>query len=80
MPNYDYACLGCGSFTFFCSIAESDEAQNCPRCGKRSKRVLLSAPSISGRGGPDTSRSGRVAFGRELAKWRKHSVGCGCCR
>jgi putative FmdB family regulatory protein len=80
MPSYDYECRRCGPFTEFRSIAESDETQACPQCGKPSERAFFQAPAIGGRGGNHSSRTGRLAFGKELAKWRKHSAGCGCCR
>jgi putative FmdB family regulatory protein len=81
MPNYDYECASCGSFTLFRPIAESDDSQACLECGTESHRVILTAPSLGGRAAKRNaaSASNKFRLGREIAKRSKH-VNCSCCR
>jgi putative FmdB family regulatory protein len=65
MPNYDYACSRCGSFTARRPMAEALEPSPCPTCGATSERSL-SLPSL---GAGTRAASGGAA----------HLSGCACC-
>ena len=47
MPTYDYECPDCGGFDAFRSLARRNEPAECPACGARAPRVLMSAPRLS---------------------------------
>jgi len=52
MPIYVYKCKGCGEeFESFRSIHDDDKKVECPKCGRKSpKRVLSSVCSINSSG------------------------------
>jgi putative FmdB family regulatory protein len=77
MPIYDYRCPSCGlQFEARQAIAAADP--DCPVCGGRVEKVILTAPAMHG----------RMAHGRELAMRsldpkpgsgaHVHGPGCGC--
>jgi putative FmdB family regulatory protein len=45
MPTYEYMCKKCGPFTQLRAMAECELPSECPECGARAPRVLLTAPS-----------------------------------
>jgi putative FmdB family regulatory protein len=44
MPVYEYMCKGCGPFTTMRPMSEYELPADCPACGKRAPRVMLTAP------------------------------------
>lgn len=58
MPLYDYVCDACGAFRDWRPMARSDEAVDCPSCGKASPRSV-SMPFL-----PCVSRNTRIAHER----------------
>jgi len=79
MPQYDYGCPSCGSFTLSRPMAEYDRPQPCPGCGETAPRVLLTVPAIGGMDG--ASRVAAATNERSANEPRRsHPGGCGCCR
>lgn len=89
MPTYDYECPDCGGFDAFRSLARRNEPAECPACGARAPRVLVSAPRLSAIATgtrraieaneraahePRSSRDLAGGYGR-----LRHPAGCGCC-
>ena len=79
MPTYDYRCVHCG-IPFEASHAMSEPAPDCPSCGGRAEKTILTAPAMHG----------QMARGRELAMQslltsrtkpssNGHGPGCSCC-
>lgn len=79
MPIYDYRCVQC-SAQFEASHAINAPAPDCPSCGGRAEKAILTAPAAHG----------RMAQGRELAmqslrtsraqtRPHAHGAGCSCC-
>jgi len=79
MPTYDYRCLRCET-PFEASHAISEPAPDCPNCGGRVEKTILTAPAMHG----------QMAQGRELAMRslltsrtkagpNGHGPGCSCC-
>ena len=79
MPTYDYRCLRCET-PFEASHAISEPAPDCPNCGGRVEKTILTAPATHG----------QMARGRELAMRslltsrtnagsNGHGPGCSCC-
>lgn len=79
MPTYDYRCLRCET-PFEASHAMSEPAPDCPNCGGRAEKTILTAPAMHG----------QMARGRELAMRslqtsrtkagpNGHGPGCSCC-
>lgn len=79
MPTYDYRCLRCET-PFEASHAMSEPAPDCPNCGGRAEKAILTAPAMHG----------QMARGRELAMRslltsrtkdgpNGHGQGCSCC-
>ena len=49
MPLYEYSCKNCGeTFDKIVSFADSDKLPNCPSCGKKDTRKLISAGAFLG--------------------------------
>ena len=81
MPVYEYGCPRCGVFAAMGSLARFREPADCPACGTRSERVLVSAPALGILGqalkqahavnerSADAPRSTRAG----------HGMGCACC-
>ena len=44
MPVYEYLCKNCGPFIRTRAMAEYELPSDCPQCGARAPRVLLTAP------------------------------------
>lgn len=79
MPTYDYRCVECKT-PFEASHAMSEPAPDCPHCGGRAEKAILTAPAMHG----------QMARGRELAMRsllptrtnagsNGHGPSCGCC-
>lgn len=70
MPTYDYQCSACET-RFEARRAILASAPPCPRCGSKTKRVILAAPAVHG----------AKAQGRELAvrSLPQCGQGCRCC-
>lgn len=47
MPTYDYRCLRCET-PFEASHAMSEPAPDCPNCGGRAEKAILTAPAMHG--------------------------------
>ena len=77
MPTYEYACATCGAFDRMRSVAQRDEATDCPRCGQAAQRVMGGAPRIATGGflrGGSSGSSDNSNYVR-----LKHATGCPCC-
>jgi putative FmdB family regulatory protein len=70
MPTYDYRCRECSTH-FEAYHAVMAFAPDCPSCGGKAQRVLLSAPAVHG-----SMVSGRETAMRALPQCGK---GCRCC-
>ena len=70
MPVYDFECADCRS-TFERLQSMSAPEPQCPRCGGRTRRTLLSAPAVHG-----AAVQGRDQAVRSLPTCGK---GCRCC-
>lgn len=79
MPTYDYRCMHCQT-PFEASHAMNEPAPNCPNCGGRPEKTILTAPAMHG----------QMARGRELAMRslqpsrmnagsNGHGPSCSCC-
>jgi putative FmdB family regulatory protein len=84
MPVYEYLCDDCGPFTNMRPMAECDEPDDCPACGTRAPRVILTAPHFSCL--PASTRKARATNERSahapktLGEYKaSHGPGCGCC-
>lgn len=80
MPNYDYECGGCGSFTLLRRIAERAAPAPCPHCGVVAKRVLR-VPQFALldrglRGAMETNERSRHA--PKVRTAHQCGSGCGC--
>ena len=84
MPVYEYVCKNCGPFTRTRAMAEYDLPSDCPQCGGRAPRVLLTAPQCldmspqSRRAHAANERSANAPAVRSSLK-AAHGAGCGCC-
>jgi putative FmdB family regulatory protein len=47
MPVYDYLCGRCGAFTAMRPMAECEQPNACPGCGRAAERAFLTAPYFS---------------------------------
>jgi putative FmdB family regulatory protein len=87
MPVYEYRCGACGPFTQMRPMAECELPSDCPECGARAPRVILTAPHCS-----TMSSQARLAHAtnersahapRTLssmkASAKSHGAGCSCC-
>lgn len=70
MPCYDYRCDDCLE-VFEVTHRMGDPAPECPVCGGRTAKVMLSAPAVHG-----IKSQGRDAAVRSLPECGK---GCRCC-
>lgn len=82
MPNYDYNCADCGSFTQSRPMAMSGEPCACPDCGLESPRAFFSTPFFalmdqSTRTALSTNE--RSANEPKTSKSIAHGAGCSCC-
>lgn len=84
MPVYEYLCDDCGPFTNMRPMAECDEPDDCPACGTRAPRVILTAPHFSCM--PASARKAHATNERSahapktLGEYKaSHGPGCGCC-
>ncbi len=58
MPIFDYQCASCGH-TFDALQKLADKAlRDCPACGKRTLKKLVSAPALQAKGGTAHSHGG----------------------
>ena len=84
MPVYDYLCDNCGPFTDLRPMAECDLPHDCPDCGARSPRVMLTAPNLASMDArrrtahATNERSAHAPMNLQQMKSR-HGPGCGCC-
>ncbi|WP_431301075.1 zinc ribbon domain-containing protein [Tabrizicola sp. BL-A-41-H6] len=69
MPHYTYACVDCGPFDMFRSIAHFAAPCDCPTCGQLAERQLA-GPMLAGGAQPKPAMP---------AGTRAHRAGCGCC-
>jgi putative FmdB family regulatory protein len=68
MPNYDYDCPACGTFTAMRPLAMYDAPTECPACGASAPRLLMAAPQLgAGTGAPPAEAR------------TPHRGGCPCC-
>lgn len=59
MPIYEFRCIGCGRrFDKLCSMGESGENLNCPECGTKGSKRVMSSFSATGTGGGKEAGSG----------------------
>jgi putative FmdB family regulatory protein len=88
MPVYEYLCNDCGPFTRTRAMAEYDLPSDCPQCGARAPRVLLTAPQCldmspqSRRAHAANERNANAPAARsslKAAHKAAHGAGCGCC-
>jgi putative FmdB family regulatory protein len=84
MAIYEYLCSECGSFTAMRPMAECDLPSECPTCGARAPRVILTAPYFSTV--PTAKRQAYAANERSahapgsLSSLKSsHGAGCACC-
>ena len=84
MPVYDYLCGRCGAFTAVRPIAECEQPNACPGCGRAAERAFLTAPYFSAmpaerrRAHATNERSAHVPS--SLAQMKAaHGAGCSCC-
>jgi len=84
MPVYDYLCAQCGPFTDMRPMAESDRSKECPTCGKKAPRALLTAPYLAAM--PVERRLAHVTNERSATtpqtlsgSRQSHGAGCNCC-
>jgi len=73
MPNYDYLCGDCGTFTAFKPIARYQEPEPCPRCAVAAPRTILTAPAVRGVSGGGESKPAW------LDGMKRHPSSCACC-
>ena len=76
MPTYEYACASCGAFDRMRSVAQRDEATECPRRGVPAPRVLGGAPRVATGG---FLRGGGNSQDNSNYVRLKHAAGCPCC-
>ena len=83
MPDYEYACFDCGSFTAFRPMAEYQAPHPCPGCGVPAERDLMSVPAFAGM---DRATHAAIAANERSANAPRkftasagHGPGCGCC-
>lgn len=56
MPLYEYECQDCGDrFERLVSLSEAGKGSECPKCGSKSVRKLMSAVASISRQGGDVS-------------------------
>jgi putative FmdB family regulatory protein len=88
MPVYEYLCKNCGPFIRTRAMAEYELPSDCPQCGARAPRVLLTAPQCldmspqSRRAHAANERSAdapAVRSSLQAAHKAAHGAGCGCC-
>jgi putative FmdB family regulatory protein len=84
MPVYDYLCGRCGAFTAMRPMAECEQSNACPGCGRAAERAFLTAPYFSAM--PAERRSAHATNERSahapssLAQMKAaHGAGCSCC-
>jgi putative FmdB family regulatory protein len=80
MPNYEYDCDKCGTFTQSRPIAERNDPLGCPDCGALATRVIITAPAYAGM--PATTRLAYATNERsahEPRSSKQHGAGCACC-
>ncbi|WP_142850370.1 zinc ribbon domain-containing protein [Telmatospirillum sp. J64-1] len=79
MPVYEYNCPHCGPFADLRPMSLSGEPHDCPDCGTRSPRVILSAPRLAVM--PAATRNAHAVNERSAHEPRsvqKHVCGPGC--
>lgn len=85
MPVYEYLCKNCGPFTNLRPMAECDEPDDCPDCGRRSERAILTAPYFScmpasqKKAHATNERSAHAPKTLDEFKASRHGAGCSCC-
>ncbi len=84
MPVYEYLCRDCGPFTAMRPMAECDLPSDCPACGRRAPRVILTAPHFvtmpAAKRQAHATNERSVHAPRTLASLRAaHGAGCACC-
>ncbi len=80
MPNYEYECDKCGSFTASRKIAERNDPLACPDCSAPATRVILTAPRYATM--PANMRTAYATNERAANEPRfssQHGAGCACC-
>ena len=84
MPVYEYMCGACGPFTDIRPMAEYEQPQACPDCGRMAPRVLLTAPRFSAmslalRTAHATNERSADAPSTLSGIKSQHGSGCACC-
>ena len=82
MPNYDYNCPDCGSFTETRPMALSGEPCDCPACGTASPRAFFTTPFFAMMDGATRTAlatNERSSHAPKTSKSLGHGPGCGCC-
>jgi putative FmdB family regulatory protein len=84
MPVYDYLCGRCGAFTAMRPMAECDQPNACPGCGRAAERAFLSAPyfsamSVERRRAHATNEKSAHAPSTLSQTKAAHGAGCSCC-
>ena len=84
MPVYEYMCKKCGPFTRMRMMSEYECPSDCPACGSRAPRVMLTAPRCQ-----NMSADARLVHAvneRSAHEPRRlssstggHGTGCACC-
>ena len=84
MPVYDYLCGRCGAFTAMRPMAECDQPNACPGCGRAAERAFLTAPYLSAmsaeRRSAHATNERSAHAPSSLAQMKAaHGAGCSCC-
>jgi putative FmdB family regulatory protein len=84
MPVYDYLCDRCGPFTEMRPMSDYAAPHECPVCGGKAPRVLLTAPHFAAMAADRRlahATNERSAFAPSALSElkRTHGAGCSCC-
>lgn len=84
MPIYDYLCADCGAFSAQMPMSAYRDDQDCPTCGQRAPRALLTTPYLASMDGGKRRAHATNEKSAHLpatsAGTGRHPSNCGCCR
>jgi len=78
MPIYDYRCVQC-STPCEASHAMNAPAPDCPSCGGRAEKAILTAPAALGRMAQGRERAMQSLQASRAQTRPAHGAGCSCC-
>jgi putative FmdB family regulatory protein len=84
MPVYDYLCAQCGPFTDMRPMADCDQPNDCPKCGKQAPRAFLTAPYFAAMSAErrlaHATNERSASSPQVLSKVKNaHGASCNCC-